>query len=262
LIAVAQRALLLKPDHKGGTIMQPTQGRPWQRVVVISVVVLGLIVLVTLSCAQASSNPNPGVFPIDSRPFGHTYGEWSARWWQWALSVPEETNPLLDPTGVHCAEGQAGPVWFLAGTFGGTATRTCTVPAGKALFFPLLNTIFGAGVGDCEPTNPGVPCDVDALREAAAAPLENPQTLEASIDGVPLQDLSAYRVQSPVFSITFPEDAVFGLPSGTFEPNVSDGYWLMLVPLSAGEHTIYFKAVSADGFTSEVTYHLTISRRD
>lgn len=241
--------------------MQPTQGRPWQSVVAISVVVVGLIVSVTLLCAQASSNPNPGVFPIHSTPFGQTYGEWSAQWWQWVLSIPEETNPLFDTTGEHCAEAQAGHVWFLARTFGGTVTRSCTGPPGRALFFPLLNIIFGAGAGDCEPTNPGVPCDVDALREAAAAPLENPQTLEASIDGVPLQDLSAYRVQSPVFSVTLPEDAIFDVPSGTFEPNVSDGYHLMLVPLSVGEHTIYFKAVTAGGFTTEVTYNLTVSRR-
>jgi hypothetical protein len=43
---------------------------------------------------------------------------------------------------------------------------------------------------------------------------------------------------------------------------VSDGYWLMLVPLSAGEHTIYFKGIITGGvfdkFDSEVTYHLTV----
>jgi hypothetical protein len=125
------------------------------------------------------------------------------------------------------------------------------------LFFAILNAVFGAAVGDCEPTT----CNVNELRAVAAAIVDNPMTLEASVDGIPLQDLSAYRVQSPIFSITLPEDAIFGLPSGTFEPNVSDGYWLMLVPLSAGEHTIYFKAVSAGGFTTEVTYNLTISRR-
>jgi hypothetical protein len=190
--------------------MQPTHGRAWHSVVAISMVIVGLMVAATTPVAQAGSrNPNPRVFPPDSHPYGNTYGEWSARWWQWALSVPEGMNPVFDTTGVRCAEAQAGPVWFLAGTFGGAVTRSCPVPAGKALFVPLLNAIFGAGVGDCVPPN----CDVDALRKAAAAMVENPKTLEASIDGVPLQDLSAYRVQSPVFSITLPENAIFGLPS-------------------------------------------------
>ena len=84
------------------------------------------------------------------------------------------------------------------------------------MFFPILNTAFGAAVFDCDPTNPGVVCDVNTLRAAAAATQDNPILLEVSIDGVPLQNLSAYRAQSPVFSITFPVDAVFGLPVGTF----------------------------------------------
>lgn len=115
-------------------------------------------------------------------------------------------------------------------------------------------------MGDCDPSNPGVLCDVPALRASAAAAVDNPTTLEVSVDGVPLQDLSDYRVQSPVFSLTLPEDAVFGLPSGTSTPNLSDGYWLLLAPLSAGMHTISFKGVSNSGFTVEVTYNLTIGR--
>jgi hypothetical protein len=233
--------------------------RFWRSVVAVMMFVVGLMVAAMIPVAQAGSrNPNPRVLPPHSNPYGNTYGEWSARWWQWLLSIPAATNPNLDTTGANCAEGQGGQVWFLAGTFGGSVIRACTVPAGRALFFPILNTVFGAGVFDCEPTNPGVPCDVNALRAAAGAPLDNPTTLEASIDGTPLQNLRDYRVQSPVFSLTFPEGAVFGLPSGTFTPHVSDGYWLMLAPLSAGAHTIHFKGVRADGFEVEVTYTLTV----
>ena len=114
---------------------------------------------------------------------------------------------------------------------------------------------------DCEPTNPGVPCDVTALRAAAAASMD-PVTLEASIDGVPLRNLSDYRVQSPVFSVNLPEGNVVGVPSGTYAPMVSDGYWLMLAPLSAGAHTVHFKnSITGgpfEGTETEVTYHLTI----
>ena len=169
------------------------------------VVVVGLMIAAMTLVAQAdSSNPNPRVFPSDSNPYGNTYGEWSARWWQWTLSIPAATNPILDETGANCTEGQIGQVWFLAGSFGGTFDRVCTVPPGKALFFVILNAAFGAAVGDCEPTNPGVPCDVTALRAAAAASLDS-VTIEASIDGVPLLNLNDYRVQSPVFSVTLPE---------------------------------------------------------
>jgi hypothetical protein len=156
-----------------------------------------------------------------------------------------------------------GNVWFLAGTFVGAVTRTCTVPHGKALFFPIVNAAFGAAVGDCEPTAPGVPCVVSVLRAAAEASMDS-VTLEASIDGVPLTNLNDHRVQSPVFSVTVPEDNLVGISSGTYTPMVSDGYWLMLAPLSAGTHTIHFKGVVTggvfDGFVSEVTYNLAVGQ--
>ena len=65
-------------------------------------------------------------------------GDWSAEWWQWVLGIPQATNPQLDTTGEFCDVNQpASPFWFLAGTFGGDAARSCTIPAGKLLFFPL-----------------------------------------------------------------------------------------------------------------------------
>ena len=101
-------------------------------VVAVLVVVVGLMIAAMTLVAQAdSSNPNPRVFPSDSNPYGNTYGEWSARWWQWALAIPAATNPVLDETGADCAEGQIGQVGFLASSFfGGTFDRACAVPTG------------------------------------------------------------------------------------------------------------------------------------
>ena len=227
------------------------------------VVVVGLMMAGTIPVAQADddNSTNAGVIPRDSNAYGNTYGEWSARWWQWVLSIPAATNPNLDLTGANCDEGQAGPVWFLAGTFGGPVTRTCTVPAGKALFFPIVNGIFGAGVFDCVPTVPGVPCNLAALRVAAAASMDAVK-LQARIDGKPLRKLNDQRVAAPEFTLTYPDDNVLGVDSGTYTPNVTDGYWLMLAPLSAGAHTIYFKGEITGGVFAgtviEVTYHLTV----
>ena len=58
----------------------------------------------------------------------------TAQWWQWVLSIPVFENPLLDQTGEKCVVGQRGPVWFLAGNFGGgETTRSCSVPEGNLL---------------------------------------------------------------------------------------------------------------------------------
>ena len=39
------------------------------------------------------------VFLPNEKPFGLTYGEWSAEWWKWLLSSPSESNPSTDKTG-------------------------------------------------------------------------------------------------------------------------------------------------------------------
>lgn len=235
--------------------MQRNQ-RFWRRAGAVTLAVMGLLLAATIPVAHADSPPK--VLSLDSSPYGNTYGEWSARWWQWVMAIPSATNPNLDSTGANCAVGQAGPVWFLAGTFGDSFTRSCTVPAGKALLLTPLTQLDGAGAVDCEPTAPGL-CNLNALRALAAEFADNPRMLEVIVDGHSVRNVGDYRVQSPVFSITYPEGAVFGLPSGTTTPNLSDGYWLLLAPPSAGPHNIIIKGVNNSGFGVELTYHLTIA---
>jgi hypothetical protein len=218
--------------------------------------VLVVVFLTSLpSFVRAAGNPNPGVLPPKSRPHGATYGEWGARWWQWALSIPAAVNPVTDTTGQFCGVGQTGHVWFLAGTFGGNATRTCTVPPGRMLFFPFLNAVCSTVLGDGTTEAELRACangSVDAILAA-------PQTiLTVTIDGQPVQDLETYRAQSPpgTFVITFPPGAVFGIPAGP-SASVSDGLWLMLAPLSPGNHVISFGAVTPT-FSFTVTYNLTV----
>ena len=96
-------------------------------------------ILATVNNTSDKGNPNPGIHPINSKPYGLSYSEWSARWWQWLLQIPAATNPNLDATGANCAEGQLGHVWFLAGSFGPLTisfpiNRFCTVPTWDIFF--------------------------------------------------------------------------------------------------------------------------------
>lgn len=245
--------------------------KTWRNIAAVITVVLGLTMPATVPVARAQGNPNPVVVPPTPPVLRLLYNELSAKWWQWLLSIPAPVNPNEDSTGANCAQGQSGPVWFLAGTFGDIPTpvkRTCAVPPGKVLFVPILNTIFGAAAGDCDPSNPGVPCNVSQLRAGAKMAIDNPMLLEVSIDGVSISNLSNYRVQSPAFNITLPEDDVLtklGIPhlhSGTFGPHVSDGFWVLIAPLSKGKHVIHCKAVANNGFLVEVTNNLITGRDD
>jgi len=215
-------------------------------------IILGILVLAPL--AAAAKNPNPGVLPVNSHPYGMTYGEWSAEWWQWALSIPADRNPVTDTSGEFCAEGQSGKVWFLAGTFGTTETRSCTIPAGKALFFPIIN---------CESSEIEYGFTTEAeMRADATATINAVTDLKVEVDGKELKDLWSYRVQSGLFTIWLPQDNVLDLEiptgEGVSSDTVSDGYWIMLAPLSAGEHTIHIHGEVDGVFVTDVTYYLTV----
>jgi hypothetical protein len=209
---------------------------------------------------STGNNNLPYIFPADSQPYNLTYGEWTAKWWQWAESIPTEVNPQLDMTGENCAQGQnqTGPVWFLAGTPGGFTERTCTIPAGKAILFPVYNAINIAAGADINESEEDLRAGVKNMADAVIA-------LEASIDGTPVPNLWSYRIEAPTFNATFPSDNVFGIPEGSYM-SVADGYWVFLEPLPPGQHEIRLHAVATDptatsfqNFETAVTYNLIIS---
>jgi hypothetical protein len=190
----------------------------------------------------------------------------SAEWWQWALSIPTSENPLLDATGGKGVIGQRGSVWFLAGVFeGGTATRTCFVPEGKVLFFPVINAInfntpnvCGQGAGNLL---------VSDMRALSAAVVDGAANLSVAVDGIAIKNLR--RVKSEVFEVALPEENVFDslcggpgtLPADTYSPAVDDGIYARLNPLDIGHHTLHFHSESqssAGTFVQDVTYNLKI----
>jgi len=202
--------------------------------------------------ASAAPQQQQNVIAVGTT-FGATYGEWSARWWQWLLSIPAAVNPNLDTTGANCAQGQEDDVWFLAGTFGGTVTRTCTIPAGKPIFFPLINNLVFKPLGQETLLD---------LRHQAAGLIDDVTVLQATIDGVAVQNLSGFRVRAPSFTVIAPPKGLvppgqLSVPGNT-DPIVSDGYWLLLSPLPVGPHVIHFHAETSGGFALDVTYQLTI----
>ena len=211
-----------------------------------------------------SSNGTIELFQPDSKPYGLTYGNWTARWWQWAYSIPKDVNPSYDDTGKYCAEGQSGPVWFLTGTYKHPVDRYCTIPAGKAILFTILNS-------ECSFAEfPNLKTE-EQLRQCAKQMQDSVIHLEASVNGVPLTGLEKYRIQSPLFNFTLPENNTLGLSPQTTQA-VSDGNWVFLKPLSVGNHTIYHKgglsnitdSSSNHAFTGPygwgypTTYHITV----
>lgn len=261
------------------------RGLKFLALAIVALLMVALVVASTAAVAQADDAGKSRVLSPGSHPYGMTYGQWSAVWWQWALRPPFSQSALTDETGARCGVGQLGPVWFLAGVANssGVVTRNCAMPADKALFIPILNAEWDNAGYD-------TPQSEATLRAIAAGVIDHTDQLTMSIDGKEVQNLTAYRTKSPVFFYTMPaEDNVYGLKcSGTLHPTckdgagntvsfaglictggpksqclaypvVGDGYYVMLSPLPVGEHTIHFGGRFVDyGFTLDITYHLTV----
>src|SRR5208283_2271583 len=59
---------------------------------------------------------------VQTRPYGLTYAEWLAKWWQWSLAFPVSADPENGTADI--SSKQSGDVWFLPAPLGGgTATR-------------------------------------------------------------------------------------------------------------------------------------------
>ena len=203
--------------------------------------------------------------------YGRTYEEWAARWWQWAYSLPaDDTHPLLADGVMDCSPGQKGKVWFLGGNLAGSeANRECEVPAGKALFFPIINIVCSEWTGDDDPLgcaeSPGVPPGAEFIM--------NP--LSATIDGKPVRKLDRFLVVSQeTFDLgPLPDPAIWGAPPGEETQGATRGYYLLLPPLSKGEHVIEFvgEIIVTDSeldpdddldyyYLSEISYVLTVGK--
>ena len=230
----------------------------------VGALALMLALAPNLALAGTGNQGNPGILPPQSTPNHMSYGAWSDAWWAWALSIPADANPIVDLTGENGDVGQSGPVWFLAGVgfgVGPTVERSLTVPAGEALFLPLVNYVW---VNTPQYGDPEWSPEQEAFARAyISAAIDTASDLACQIDGREVKNLQAYRCQTPLGGaqmVTLPDGNLFGVDAGTYGPMVTDGYYLMLAPLKAGKHTIHFTAGLGGGTPMDVTYHLTVQK--
>ena len=179
-------------------------------------------------------------FTPNSKPYGLTFGEWTVRWWQWAHGSPKALNPVLDQTGVNANINQSGPVWFLAGTFGenNIAKRSCTLPFGKAILFPVINYEMN------ELENPRIRTGRDLVKHVLQD-IDDIVVKQAIVDG---KEVPIYRIQSDpsIFELNIDSDNCMGIRGGITKA-AADGYWVFLKPLDLGQHTIYFHGACSGG---------------
>ena len=184
------------------------------------------------------------VVPPTEKIGGQSQVEWSRAWWQWAASFNRSESPVADRKGTRCHLSQDGDVWFLAGTYGTARTvRTCTVPAGKHLFFPLINYVI-------YPLE-GAALSCEMAMSTAARHTDEVSSLVLEVDGKRFNNLEAHRmVTRKCFDLA-------ARTGGGVAPSAANGYYVMLRPLARGTHTINFGGILPD-MSQAVTYTLIV----
>ncbi len=227
-------------------------------------VMLAILALGPAPAARAASAPLH-VFPPQARPYGHTYTEWEIRFWQWLNAIPVPQNPWLDSTGAHCAVGQSGPAWYLLDNLGVAhpVVRTCTVPAGTALFV-------APGIEGCATAN-GDGDSYEALRKCTEGYAATATGADVTVDGIHIPNVfTRYFFMTPLFTFKYPAHSLLDYPSALgpsdvpapgpgITKSVGGGNFVMLAPLAAGRHTLDLRAWGSS-WAIETTYHLTIGR--
>jgi len=206
--------------------------------VIVLSVVLALVVAAPLATAQKKPSAEPSL------------AELTGSWWSWAASDP---SPLVgDYKGGEQCEGEfVEGVFFLAGTTGGAAERTCTVPADTPLLFPVVNVACSEAFTNPPDPKPYTKCAKNIIDAA----LEDSETF-ATLDG---QELQIERIASGPFDWTIESGNPFGLPAGTYDA-ASDGLWVYLPEgLESGKYTLEFGgSFFGGGFTVDTTYTLRV----
>jgi hypothetical protein len=251
---------------------------PLERRVLLSSVLEAPGMLDKPGFASLDARP-PSVYPPHFDVAGKSMQEWAAEWWAKVFETPvhtggDITHPNLDQTGANAAQGDVGDVFFLFGTFApGQITRTnVTIPAGKPILVPILPMEFS----NYDTPDPGgnLPASYSAAElrgfaDESAKSVRRRGELNVSVDGAAVRGLNAHKEASPVTYTLPATDNIlqfFGLPfSGPVAPAAVDGYYVMLKPLSPGEHTIVFGGTIPENpfpllsnFTAELTYEITV----
>jgi hypothetical protein len=220
---------------------------------------LGLLALAPPAAAETPFTLSTLIVEPDQAVAGLPLATYANFWWQWALSMPQSESPIVDQVGNFCGVGQSGPVWFLAGGYGSSKIRrTCEVPAGRHLFFPVINVV--------QIVYPATADTCPALKAEAAANNDTFVYLKVILDDEPLEKPQRFRIASQDCFDPFARTPAAAEPPADALA-ATDGYWIMLQPLPPGPHRLEFRAFYTNpdeafgDMVQNIDYDLTVLAR-
>jgi hypothetical protein len=238
--------------------------------------IASLVITTTVNFVRGASW-DPYSFPVNSSPYGVPYKDWTAKYWEWRVSVPKLNTPnYQDAPGyksVECSylQNQSSPVMFLpyVGKERGTVTTaSCNIPHSKAIFIQI-----DGGLSDY--SDPTVqPKTQDTLVNQVSRSNVYPNPFDITLDGQPLSltNDESFKVQSNFFNFTLPPNNLWDEPAGP-DTGIGQGWYLFLKPLSPGVHVLHYttgyRSTSSDptippgqgnnaAYIQDVTYRLIV----
>lgn len=230
--------------------------------------IIALLIVIGAGCNDHIVDPNTlQVFDLSTKVDGNGFNELSREFTKWVLGKSLNQTPLSDDENgtFHAANLQPlKNVTFLASNFGGTTTRSLTIPGSNYVFVPLISSTWSYFDNDpCSPTfQPAANQSLeDFLKANANDDVNGVTNLSAKLNGQDIvADLKPYRFSSKAFQFAINKD--YTDPncdySGQQPTAVTDGYNL-LIKLPKGKHTLsYTAAFPAYNFALDMTWNLTV----
>lgn len=196
------------------------------------------------------------MFSKDEKPFGVSYDDWVAKYWNWDVSLnTDQFTPKPDGCLINKSDSL---VMLIDTTVEGSPHQLCKISSKHGIIVPLW-------IGWCD--NSGADDQShkyysDEQLTKCAREVYNLGNIrsDVKVDGIPVAKLDVrmslisgkldYKINSPLtnvtelyskgFNLTIPPDShEAGSKPGTWRAG-SQGWWVFLKPLPPGEHTIFY----------------------
>ena len=218
---------------------------------------------------------NVDFYSKDESPFGISYGDWVAKYWNWDLSIPldRKTNNLLGLNENGCLVHRENSMVMLADTAaGGIWNQKCTISRNAGILIPIWT-------GECDQAGKGTEnYSYKQLSDCARSYDLGKIKGQVKVDGIPVATLEALDYKTNVmnnvievytkqFNATNPINTHFIVERyGTF-PGAAHGWFVFLKPLQPGNHTVYYQnsveptTLSGAGNvnSAQFTYHFKVA---
>jgi hypothetical protein len=211
----------------------------------------------------------------DESPFGISFGDWVAKWWNWSYSqsLDPQTTVVKGLTENGCLVHRENSMVMLVDTAaaGGIWNQNCTISRNEGILIPIWTGECNQGAKDC------LDQPFEQLSKVARGYNLGKIMGLVKVDNIPVAVLNVIdyktnimnnvtEVYTKQFNVTVPESTRMTYDKfGTF-PAAAHGWFVFLKPLQPGNHTVYYQnnveptTLSGAGNSNSVqfTYHFKV----